>query len=129
MHIMSVFGPFASKALVLMSVEEAMKLVPDADLGAARPSRVVDAAEHEIERIRERDPDLADSAVAASAIAMAYEIEHPFNSATSKSMCQARLVEAMKTLRELAPPEERPKDGIDQLRERRAKRRARSAAS
>jgi hypothetical protein len=38
---------------------------------------------------------------------MALEIEHPFNSATSKSMCQARLFDALRELRELAPADKK----------------------
>lgn len=124
--MVSVFGPFDSRVLVEMSTGEAGDLFPDVVLAAAGSSRMVDATERDLERIRKRDPELADSALAASAVAMAYEIDHPYNSATSKSMCQARLAEAMKALRDLAPPEE-AKDGIDQLAERRADRLAKTA--
>jgi hypothetical protein len=126
MHVVSVFGPFDSRVLVEMSTGEAGDLFPDVVLAAAGSSRMVDATERDLERIRKRDADLADSALAASAVAMAYEIDHPYNSATSKSMCQARLADAMKALRDLAPPEE-AKDGIDQLAERRADRLSKTA--
>jgi hypothetical protein len=60
-----------------------------------------------MERLRKRDANLADSSLAASAVAMAFEIDHPFNSATSKANCQARLQEAMRELYALAPAEEK----------------------
>ena len=120
-RVVSVFGPFNSRVLIEMPAEKAAEMFPDGALGAAGPLRVVDATEREIERIRKSAPDLADSAFAASAVAMAYEIEHPFNSATSKSMCAARHLEILDRLRELAPPEQK-KDDLDDLRSRRVKR-------
>ena len=65
---------------------------------------------------------LAGSALAASALAMAREIDDPGNSATSKSMCQARLADALKELRALAPPEE-SHDRIDGIADELAQRR------
>lgn len=59
---------------------------------------------------------------------MAYEIENPFNSATSKSMCAKALLETLDTLRELSPPAEEG-DALDELASRRAVRLARSAAT
>lgn len=122
-RVVSVYGPFNSLTLIELPTEVAEGLFPDG-LDAAAPSLVVEATERDLARIRKRDRDLADSALAASAVAMAREIENPFNSATSKSMCQARLADAMQTLRGLAPPEE-VADGIDEIADRRAKRRAR----
>lgn len=127
-RVVSVFGPFGETVLIQMSAESAARMFPDGALGAAAPAMVLDAILRDIERIRKRDPALADSALAASAVAMAREIEHPFNSATSKSMCQARLADALRELRELAPPVE-SKDGLDEVAERRAKRRAGVAAA
>jgi len=107
MIVVSVFGPFNSRVLVEMSAEQAAAVVPDGVLGAAGPSRTVDATVAEVERLRGRDVNLANSSLAASAIAMAYEIDHPYNSATSKANCQARLQDAMRELYALAPPEEK----------------------
>jgi hypothetical protein len=50
---------------------------------------------------------LAESALAASALALAREIDTGSNSATSKSMCAKALQDALRELRELAPPEEK----------------------
>ena len=126
--VVSVFGPFDSHALVMMTADRARALVGDAGLASARPARLLNAVGSELERLRKSAPDLADGALAASALAMAMEIEHPFNSATSKAACQARLAEALKELRELAPAEE-AMDGIDQLAAKRAARRAGGAAT
>jgi hypothetical protein len=69
--------------------------------------------------------DLRDSALAASALSLAREMDSP-NSATSKSMCARALMETLDRLRELAPEAEE-RDKVDELGDRRAKRR-RSAA-
>lgn len=119
-RVVSVFGPFNSRVLIEMPAEEAAKLFPDG-FGAAAPSRVIEATELELGRIRRRAEDLADSALAGSAVAMAREIEHPYNSATSKSMCAKELRETMGRLRELMPAVEE-RDEIDELRDRRVQR-------
>lgn len=126
-RVVSVFGPFASRVLIEMPVSAAVEMFPDGALAAAGPSYVIDAVERDVAAIRERDPQLADSTLAASALAMAYEIANPYNSATSKSMCDKAMRDAMKTLRDLLPPE-RKKDGVDVLAQRRDARRAKLAA-
>lgn len=128
MRVVSVFGPFQSHVLMEMSADDARKLVPDGALGAAAPSRLIDAVLADLERLRRQDPNLADSALAMTALAMAYEIEHPFNSATSKSMCAGKLADALRELRELAPAEE-VADEVDELARRRADRRKGQSAS
>ncbi len=69
-------------------------------------------------------PPARGGALAATALAVAGEIDNPKNSATSKSMLARGLVAAINTLFALTP-EERPDDGIDQLATARAKRLAR----
>jgi hypothetical protein len=115
-HVVSVFGPFGSRTLVEMSTEDAQKLL---DLKAidACGRGVIDAVDGELDELRARSPELAASATAASARALAYELENPGNSATSKSMCARVIGDHMQTLRELAPPAQK-KDGIDELKER-----------
>lgn len=115
------------QALVLMPVGDAVKLT-GGDADAARPMRVVTAVERDLERLRRRDGDLADSALAQSAVVMAFEIENPYNSATSKSYCQARLAETLRELRELAPPEAK-KDALTRIGDEVAARRAARAAN
>lgn len=68
--------------------------------------------------------DLADSALGASALALARELDEPGNSATSKSNCAKALIETLDRLRELAPPPEEARDQLDDLSARRAARRA-----
>jgi len=107
---------------------------------------VVEAVTRDLELIRRSAPELADSAMAATALAMARELDdvlaeqecescghvqswtpHP-NSATSKSMCAKALLEVMQQLRQLAPPAKKETD-LDKVRARRAARRSGIAAS
>jgi hypothetical protein len=111
-HVVSVFGPFASRVLIELPAKQAAELFKE-PLGAANPTSVVEALERDLAKIRERDEQVANSALAASAIALAREIEHPFNSATSKSMCAGKLYDAWNRLLELAPPQEEA-DQVDE---------------
>lgn len=86
------------------------------------------ALERELAALAKRDKQLAESALAASALRLAEELDDPDNSATSKSMCARALTETMDRLRELAPDEEK-KDSLDELSRRRETRIARSAAT
>lgn len=70
--------------------------------------------------------DLKGSALAASAIALAKELDSATNSATSKSMIARELREHMDRLRELAPPMEEA-DGVDELAKQRERRRGSAA--
>lgn len=88
---------------------------------------VVEAAERDLEQIRERDPALADSTLAALALALAAEIDDPGNSATSKSMNAHQLRDTTVKLWELCPPR-KVRDSLDELRDTRESRR-RSAAT
>jgi hypothetical protein len=72
-------------------------------------------------------PSMQDSALAATALALAAELDNPNNSATSKSMCARALTETMDRLRELAPPVKEA-DKLDELNGRRAKRKGKPAA-
>lgn len=126
-RVVSVFGPFNSRVMIEMDAETAMGLFPDG-FGAARPSRVIDANEREIESWRGMAAKLADSTFAAMAIALAYEVEDPYNSATSKAYCARELRETMTLLRAMLPADEK-KDGIDDLERRRAERLAERLAA
>lgn len=53
---------------------------------------------------------------------MAVEMDDAKNSATSKSMCAARLNETMEALRAMCPPEQKH-DALDEIAARRDKRR------
>lgn len=85
---------------------------------------VVEAVTRDLASIRKRAPELADSALAASALVLAAELDDKGNSATSKSMCSRALVEVMEELRALAPPPVKKADGVDDLGTKRAARRA-----
>lgn len=81
------------------------------------------AVQQELDAIAKRDKALAESALAALALAMAREIDNARNSATSKAMCAGRLHDAMDRLRELAPPKaERTR--LDELRDRKRQSKA-----
>ena len=122
-RVVSVYGMFGERTLVEMPTKLALEMFPRGLVEAGR-AELADAVLNERERLRSSAPDLADGALAAMASAMALEVEHPFNSATSKSMCAGKLQDALRELRELAPPQEEA-DGIDDIAEQRAKRRAR----
>jgi hypothetical protein len=117
-------GPFGCSAMVEMPVALAQELFGDKPLGDAGPHDVVDAILRDLEPMPE---NLATSALAMAALALGREIEHPHNSATSKSMCVARLTEILAELRALAPPE-RKVDSIDRIAAQREKRQAAVAA-
>lgn len=121
-RVLSVFGPFGSSTMIMLPTEIAQQMFPDG-LATSGRTEVIDAAERDIDAIRTTDPALAGSALAAAAVALAYEIANPYNSATSKSMCVRELREVTDRLRELAPPK-READEVDEIAKQRAKRRA-----
>ncbi len=90
-------------------------------------SPTVAAVQRDLAAIRKRYKRLADSGRAASALALAREMDSE-SSATSNSMCARALNETLAELEALAPPEAQ-KDGLDDLSTRRAKRLERSAAA
>lgn len=74
------------------------------------------AVRADLELIRHRDPVLAESALAASAIALAQGMDNP-SSTTSLANCGKTLLDVLDRLRELCPPEEKS-DGVEDLRSR-----------
>lgn len=89
---------------------------------------VVAALEAELAAMRKTSKDVADSALAASALVLARELDKPKNSATSKSLCSRALSDAMDQLRAQLPPDEE-RDQLDDLSARRADRRAAGRAT
>ncbi len=87
----------------------------------ARRSGVVAAVRRDLERL---GAPLAESALAATALALAGELDDTGTSATAKSMCARALTEVMTRLRELQPPEQE-EDAVDELASRRQRRLAR----
>lgn len=113
-RVVSVFGPFNSKALVEVSMDTALRMI-EADAIAPRSFGVIDAIDNELAGLREHAPEIADSALAAAARALAYELENPYNSLTSKSQATKELRDGMDRLRELVP-DDSEEDAIDGLR-------------
>lgn len=97
-------------------------------LQVKEPETVVAAVERDLTDVAKGAPELARSALAATARVLAAELDSPSNSATSKSMCAARLVETMDRLRELVPPKE-DDDRLDEIAARREARHRRIASA
>lgn len=124
-RVMSVFGKGKyRRVLVEMSPQLAQEQFGAMPLWQAGPTTAVDATESELARIRKRKAEVADSALAAAALRMAFEIDHPYNSATAKANCVNELHKIMDRLLELAPAGEEQKGALDELKARRAKRKA-----
>lgn len=117
--LVSVFGPFGSRVLVEMSRTTLDEMFETSDV--ALPRRVIQAVENDIAEIGRRAPALVKTGLAATALALAYELDHPGNSATSKSMCAKALNETTEKLIALAPAEA-AKDGLDELAAKRTER-------
>lgn len=103
---LSVCGPFGSTTIVAIPTDVAQRWFPDG-IPASGRTEPVTAVTLDLDTIRKSMPELAESGIAATAVQMAYELVNPYNSATSKSMCAGRLLDALKELRSLAPPEEK----------------------
>jgi len=119
-RVVSVFGAFNSRCLIEVSAETAAEAFGRLD-EAAR-TNAIDSVERDLAEIRKADKALAESAMAAVAVRLAYELEDPYNSATSKSMCAKALNDTLDRLRELAPEEEKGKSTLDEIAERRQAR-------
>jgi hypothetical protein len=83
---------------------------------------VTAAVQHELSELAERDAGLADSGLAALAVAMAQVVDDPGVSPTARAQSARALLETLDRLHELAPPEESA-DGLDELVARRERRR------
>lgn len=114
-HLIGVFGPFNSRALVEVSAAVAAKLVGDEMIDPA-PVFIIDGVLGDLAALAERDQDLAGSALGMTALTLAYEMANPNNSATSKAMCAGQLRDTLARLRELAPPEQKA-SGLDAIRD------------
>jgi hypothetical protein len=125
-RVISVFGTKRSHALILMPAEIAEEYFGRLD--ECPRSEVVEAVERDLADIAARDEELARSGPAAVALRLALELDHPYNSATSKGQCAKTLNETLDRLRELAPEQEE-KDGIDALNDKRGVRRKGGSAA
>lgn len=122
-RVINVFGAFNSRVMIELPLGLALEMFGAKALGDAAPTHVVTALEGELAEMRKRAPDIADSTQAAAALQLAYELQDPFNSATSKSMCARALNDTLEDLRDLAP-KPKPKDAINELEEKRRERQA-----
>jgi hypothetical protein len=89
---------------------------------------VLTAVDRELAQVAKRDKDLAAGALAATAQALARELDDQDTSATAKAACARELTATMSQIRNLAPKNER-QDALDEIGARRAKRRARGAGA
>lgn len=112
---------FKKRALLEVSTDTAEELFgrPLAQCGR---THTIEAVERDIAEITKRDRESGESGMAAAALRMAYELEVPWNSATSKAQCAKSLRELLQTLFERAP-EAPKKDGVDALSAERDARR------
>lgn len=94
--------------------------VPPAAAPPARPAHGdVEAAA--LAELAALGVDRATSALAATSLELARQLDNPRNSATAKSMCAARLIESLDRLRELNPPAQEDSP-LDQIAARRRER-------
>lgn len=123
-RVLRVFGLKRERALIEVPTEAIGELLAQ----ASDEDSVVTAVERDLEQIARLDPELSGTAEAAVAIELARQLDDPFNSAHSKSLCARALIEALEDLRERAPdaPEA---DSLDELAARRATRLARAAGT
>lgn len=126
-RVISIFGAFNSRVMVEIPAKIAPQLFANA-LVMSSPTALVEAVERDLAAIAKESEDLSRSALAAAAMAMALEIENPYNSATSKSMCAKSLLDALDRIRELIPAEAGD-DALDELARKRAARIAGHPAS
>lgn len=126
-RVVSVFGPFASRVLIEMPLDKAAEMFPQPVAVSGRSS-LVEGVERDLALLAKRDSDVSKTALAATALALAYEIEHPYNSATSKAMCARSLLDTLERLRE-SVPEKQEANKLDDLSAKRTARRKRSATA
>lgn len=124
-YIVSVFkvGKFVERALVEMPAELAFQIAKP-DRGNPLIAVVAEGVYRDLAAAAAVAPALAQSALAGTAIRLAMEMENPYNSATSKSMCARALIETMEQIRALMPDGEEEGDELDELEKRRQAREA-----
>jgi hypothetical protein len=93
----------------------------------AAPRTVVGALKAELAAMGRTAPELADSTLAAAALALAAAVDAPRTSPTAKSMCARELRELLGELRGQMPEGEE-RDWLDDLSTRRADRLASGGA-
>lgn len=121
-RVVSVFGN-GLFVLVEMHVDRAREEFGDRALASAGRTDVIDATEKQLAELREKSAAVADSALAAGAMRMAYELDDPHTSATAKANCLSELHKAMDRLLELAKAGEGKKGKLHEIKEARSTRR------
>lgn len=101
---------------------KAKKSELEALLGPVDALTVAAAVQRDLDALGKRAPGLPLTALAASALELARQMDDPTNSATSKSMCAKALSETLDRLDDLAPAVKEG-DRVDELADRRASRR------
>lgn len=119
-NVLGVFGAFNSHCVVVMPTDVASEVF--GNLRDAGRRNVVAAVERDIEAMRGRTPEVAESTLAASALELAWLLSNPFNSATSKAQAAKVLLETMEKLRELAGDAPSAGDALDMLAAARERR-------
>ena len=117
-EVVSVHGPFGARTMIDISTDAARAILPELQ----RPDGVTDGVEAELAACKDAPP-----ALAATAIALAREMDNPYNSATSKGQCAKALNETMEQIR-AAGADAPTSDGLDEIAKAREQRRAGSAA-
>lgn len=84
---------------------------------------VVESVERDLERWEKRRPGVAGSALAALVLRLAARVDDPATSATAASYCANAMNTLLDRIESSLPPEE-TSDSLDELKARRAKRRA-----
>lgn len=82
---------------------------------------VLEAVDRDLAFFAKREKGIESGTLAATARALASELDDPSNSATSKSMCARALVEILDQIKALLPPEKEG-DALDELKSKRDRR-------
>ncbi len=85
---------------------------------------VVRAVERDLAEIRKRSRSAASSGLAVTALSLARALDDPGTSATAQAACAKELRETMRTLRMVLDAEPAPVEQLDDLRVKRAVRKA-----
>jgi hypothetical protein len=95
--------------------------------GRPTTDTVAKAVQRDLDTIAETAPQIANGALAMTALSLAASIDDPDTSPTARSMCARALVDVISKLNDQVPEVAAADDPIDALASRRAKRKAASA--
>lgn len=109
--------------VVISAPRDLAEYLFQAPLSLSASSSSIEAAERDVDKIRERDPAIGESVIAATVVRMAYEVDNPFNSATSKAQCAKELRQAFESLLEQSPAPPEEEGDLERIRRARSARR------